>query len=131
MDAATGMIREAIAAPSRRRGRFAVSVAGQLPFGDAVFDLVVTTLSASHWSDKAAGLAEIGRVMTPDATLVLADVHSSLLSQSAIRSARRGKSRPHDELRALVAATGLRVEHTEPIRCAAGIADAVLVSAGQ
>ena len=129
VDAATGMIREAVAVPARRPDRFAVSAAGQLPFGDAVFDLVVTTLSVSHWSDKAAGLAEIGRVMTPEATLVLADVHSSLLSQSAIRPARRGRSRSHDELRTLVAAAGLRVEHTEPIRCVAGIADAILVSA--
>jgi ubiquinone/menaquinone biosynthesis C-methylase UbiE len=129
VDAATNMIREAVAAPAGRRDRFAVSAAGQLPFGDAVFDLVVTTLSVSHWSDKTAGLAEIGRVMTPEATLVLADVHSPLLSQPAVRPTRRGKSRPHDELRALVTAAGLRVEHTEPIRCVAGIADAVLVSA--
>jgi SAM-dependent methyltransferase len=66
--------------------------AGQLPFGDAVFDLVVATLSVSHWSDKAAGLAEISRVMTPDATLVVADVYSSWLS--AVRSGRPGAASP-------------------------------------
>ena len=129
VDASTGMIREAAAAPVRQGARFTASVAGQLPFGDAVFDLVVATLSMSHWSDKAAGLADISRVMTPDATLVVADVCWSRPSQPAIRLTRRGKSRPRDELPALVAAAGLRVEHTEPIRCGAGIADAVLVSA--
>jgi ubiquinone/menaquinone biosynthesis C-methylase UbiE len=129
VDASTGMIREAIAAQDRQGARFAASAAGQLPFGDTVFDLVVATLSVSHWSDKAAGLAEISRVMTPDAALVVADVYSSWPSQPAIRLTRRGRSRPRDELPALVAAAGLRVEHTEPIRSVAAIADAVLVAA--
>lgn len=129
VDAATGMIREAVAAPPRDPGRFAVSDAGHLPFGDAVFDLVVATLSVSHWSDKAAGLAEISRIMTPDATLIVADVYSARLARPAIRLTRRGRSRPRDELPALVAAAGLRVERTEPIRSVAAIADAVLVAA--
>jgi ubiquinone/menaquinone biosynthesis C-methylase UbiE len=129
VDASTGMIREAVAAPDRQGARFAASAAGQLPFGDAVFDLVVATLSVSHWSDKAAGLAEISRVMTPDATLVVADVYSSWLSRPAGRATRRGRSRPRNELPALVTAAGLQVEHTEPIGCVASVADAVLVSA--
>ena len=123
------MIGEAIAAQDRQGARFAASAAGQLPFGDTVFDLVAATLSVSHWSYKAAGLAEISRVMTPDAALVVADVYSAWLSQPAIRLTRRGKSRPRDDLPALVAAAGLRVEHTEPIRSVASIADAVLVAA--
>lgn len=41
---------------------------------DAALDLVVVTLSVSRWADKAAGLAEIGRVMAPGATLMVADV---------------------------------------------------------
>ena len=129
VDASTGMIREAIMAPDRQALRFAASAAGQLPFGDTVFDLVVATLSVSHWSDKAAGMAEISRVMTPDATLVVADVYSAWLSRPAIRLTRRGKTWLHDELEAIVAAAGLRVECTEPIRPVACIADAVLVAA--
>jgi ubiquinone/menaquinone biosynthesis C-methylase UbiE len=69
-----GMIRNAVTAPVRRRGRFAAAAAEQLPFADAVFDLVVVTLSLSHWRDRAAGLREIARVMAPGATLVAADV---------------------------------------------------------
>jgi ubiquinone/menaquinone biosynthesis C-methylase UbiE len=37
-----------------------------LPFTDDVFDLVFTTLSLRHWTDLLAGIAEIGRVLTPD-----------------------------------------------------------------
>jgi ubiquinone/menaquinone biosynthesis C-methylase UbiE len=45
-----------------------------LPFADEVFDLVFTTLSLRHWRDLSAGIAEIGRVLTPSGLLVLADV---------------------------------------------------------
>ena len=45
-----------------------------LPFTDDVFDLVFTTLSLLHWTDLSAGIAEIGRVLTPGGLLVLADV---------------------------------------------------------
>jgi ubiquinone/menaquinone biosynthesis C-methylase UbiE len=129
VDASTAMIREAVAAPARQGVRFAGSAAEQLPFGDAVFDLVVATLSVSHWSDKAAALAEVSRVMTPDAILVVADVYPAWKSQPAIGLTRRGRTRSHDELPALVAAAGLRVEHTEPIRSVASVAGAVLVAA--
>jgi SAM-dependent methyltransferase len=129
VDASTGMIREAVTAPARQGVRFAGSAAEQLPFGDSVFDLVVATLSVSHWSDKAAALAEISRVMTPDAILVAADVYPAGKSRPAIRLPRRGRPRAHDELPALVAAGGLRIENIEPIRSVASIASAVLVAA--
>jgi ubiquinone/menaquinone biosynthesis C-methylase UbiE len=36
-----------------------------LPFGEASFDVVVSTLSAHNWPDPAAGLAELYRVLRP------------------------------------------------------------------
>lgn len=36
-----------------------------IPFPEASFDLVVSTLSLHHWSDPVAGLREIGRVTRP------------------------------------------------------------------
>lgn len=48
-----------------------------LPFTDDAFDLVFTTLSLRHWTDLSAGIAEIGRVLTPGGLLVLADVFPS------------------------------------------------------
>jgi SAM-dependent methyltransferase len=45
-----------------------------LPFEDASFDLVVSTLSMHHWADKAAGLAEVARVLRPHGTALIYDL---------------------------------------------------------
>jgi ubiquinone/menaquinone biosynthesis C-methylase UbiE len=128
VDASPRMLNRAVTARGQHPVRFAAAAAERLPFADAVFDLVVVTLSVSHWGDAAAGLAEISRVMAPDATLVAAEV------------LRPGPSRPlaarrHREpglsqmLLPLVAASGLRTRRVDPIRSVALIADAVLVAA--
>jgi SAM-dependent methyltransferase len=44
---------------------FQVGDVAALPFPDASFDLVMSTLSAHHWPDPATGLAEIHRVLRP------------------------------------------------------------------
>jgi len=44
-----------------------------LTFPDRSFDLVVSTLSMHHWSDPAAGLAEIGRVLRPGGRALIWD----------------------------------------------------------
>jgi ubiquinone/menaquinone biosynthesis C-methylase UbiE len=129
LDTSEGMIRKAATAPVLRRTGFAVSAAEQLPFADAIFDLVVATLSVSHWRDKATGLAQISRVMAPDALLVVADVCPARSFQPVTGWARPGRSRLPDELPALISASGLRVEHVEPIRSVASITDAALVAA--
>lgn len=129
VDGSAAMIRNAVTAPVRRRARFAVSLAEQLPFPDAAFDLVVVTLSLSHWRDKAAGLAELSRVMTPDAVLVAADVCPARSFQTVAGWTRRSRCRPSGELPVLISAGRLRVERVEPIRSVASIADAVLVAA--
>jgi SAM-dependent methyltransferase len=60
--------------PGKLAVRYVHGRAECLPFTDEVFDLVFTTLSLRHWTDLAAGIAEIGRVLTPGGVLVLADV---------------------------------------------------------
>jgi SAM-dependent methyltransferase len=56
-----------LAAQSGVADRVAVGVGdvAALPFGDASFDVVVSTFSAHHWPDPAAGLAELYRVLRP------------------------------------------------------------------
>jgi ubiquinone/menaquinone biosynthesis C-methylase UbiE len=44
---------------------FGVGDVAALPFGEASFDVVVSTLSAHHWPDPAGGLAELYRVLRP------------------------------------------------------------------
>ena len=60
--------------PTKLEVRYVHGRAECLPFTDEVFDLVFTTLSLRHWTDLSAGIAEIGRVLTPGGLLVLADV---------------------------------------------------------
>lgn len=131
IDASTEMIKNACAAVVPPRVRFSAAAAERLPFADAVFDLVVLTLSMSHWCDKAAGLAEIGRVMAPGAALVAADISPASPLQPQIAWARRKKPTLRRGLPAAIAAGGFRVEHVEPIRSVALIADAALVVASR
>jgi ubiquinone/menaquinone biosynthesis C-methylase UbiE len=59
--------------PDRQVG-LARAVAERLPFRDASFDLVVSTVSFDHWADQPAGLAETARVLRPAGRLVLVDL---------------------------------------------------------
>ena len=56
-----------------RQPSFLVGDVAALAFPDRSFDLVVSTLSMHHWTDPAAGLAEIGRVLRPGARALIWD----------------------------------------------------------
>ncbi len=53
---------------------FVVGDIAALPFGDGSFDLVVSTFSMHHWSDRTAGLAEIARVLRPGGRALVWDL---------------------------------------------------------
>jgi ubiquinone/menaquinone biosynthesis C-methylase UbiE len=72
VDPAPDMVRQAEASASTGT-RFVNAVAEELPFADAIFDLVVSTMSFHHWSSQPAGLAEVPRVLAPGAVLALTD----------------------------------------------------------
>jgi SAM-dependent methyltransferase len=57
-----------------RRPSFVVGDVASLPFADASFDVVVSTLSMHHWADATAGLLEIGRVLRPGARALVWDL---------------------------------------------------------
>ncbi|HET7519446.1 MAG TPA: class I SAM-dependent methyltransferase [Actinomycetes bacterium] len=57
----------------QRQPSFLVGDVASLAFPDRSFDLVVSTLSMHHWADPATGLAEIGRVLRPDARALIWD----------------------------------------------------------
>ena len=76
---------EMLAATGGRLGRRGLAARASLvegdvaamPFGDAAFDLVVSSLSAHHWPDSAAGFREIRRVLRPGATALVYDLPPS------------------------------------------------------
>jgi ubiquinone/menaquinone biosynthesis C-methylase UbiE len=45
----------------------------ELPFASERFDLVLSSFSAHHWADPAAGAAEIARVLRPGGRLLIYD----------------------------------------------------------
>jgi len=58
----------------RRRLAFVVGDVAALPFDDASFDLVVSTFSMHHWSDRRAGLNEIARILQPEGRALIWDL---------------------------------------------------------
>jgi ubiquinone/menaquinone biosynthesis C-methylase UbiE len=81
-----------------------------LPFTGDAFDLVFTTPSLRHWTDLSAGIAEIGRVLTPGGLLVLAEVFPSCRRRGpALPMLRRRHATVPAELGSLLAAHRLAV----------------------
>ena len=50
-----------------------------LPFEDGTFDLAVCALALSHLPDPAPAILELARVLRPGGTLVLSDLHPTML----------------------------------------------------
>ena len=62
------------AAGTTDRLAFVAGDVAALPFEDASFDFVVSTLSVHHWANPAAGFAELRRVLRPDGVLLVVDL---------------------------------------------------------
>jgi SAM-dependent methyltransferase len=68
--------------PPSEAGRppsFVLGDVASLPFADASFDLVVSTLSMHHWADPRAGLAEIGRVLRSGGRALVWDLRPGIV----------------------------------------------------
>jgi ubiquinone/menaquinone biosynthesis C-methylase UbiE len=90
------------------RVRLAQATAEQLPFGNAGFDPVVSTVSFAHWADQPAGLAEIARVLRPSGRLVLVDLFAiGWLRPLAALGRRRDRMPTAAELESMLAAARL------------------------
>jgi ubiquinone/menaquinone biosynthesis C-methylase UbiE len=70
---------ERAAGGDRRQPSFVLGDVASLPFPDASFDLVVSTLSLHHWADARAGLSEIGRVLRPGGRALVWDLRPGLV----------------------------------------------------
>lgn len=66
--------RKAAGAGVSGRVRFVEGDVAALPFPDGSFDLAVSTFSAHHWPDAAAGFAEVRRVLRPGGRAIVHDL---------------------------------------------------------
>jgi len=74
---------EELLAAARRRdamGEYQIARAESLPFPNAIFDLVVSYLTLIDIADFRAALKEMVRVLTPNGTLLIANLNSFITS---------------------------------------------------
>jgi ubiquinone/menaquinone biosynthesis C-methylase UbiE len=110
VDAAQEMVRYAqglVAAGSSitiRQG-----TAEHLPFADAQFDLVFSTMTFHHWADQRAGAAEVARVLKPGGRWLLADFIATGFMKYIRRAFRLRRFPERKLLDPMLAAAGMQV----------------------
>ncbi len=126
-DLSQGML-DAVAEEAVRRGlrnvEFERASAEQLPFGDGIFDLVVSRYSAHHWRDWEAGLREAARVVSASGRLVFVDVmapnsaalDTHLQTIELLRDPSHVRDRGLAEWTAALGRAGLEPSSIEPFR---------------
>jgi ubiquinone/menaquinone biosynthesis C-methylase UbiE len=111
VDAAAGMVRQAEALTPPGTGvRFRQATAEALPFPVRTFDLVFSTMTFHHWSDRRVGIAEIRRVLAPGGRWLLADLMPEGVMRLVRRLFRMGQFPVRGELDAMLSDAGLVVE---------------------
>jgi ubiquinone/menaquinone biosynthesis C-methylase UbiE len=118
VDAAIEMVRQAQASNLAGTIHFQQAVAEELPFPNASFDLVFSTMTFHHWHDQARGIAEVARVLTPGGRWLLAEFVASGFMR-LVRSVLRLHQFPQrDDLRRTLLGSGLKVvaELPAPVR---------------
>ncbi|UQU62313.1 class I SAM-dependent methyltransferase [Couchioplanes caeruleus] len=68
------MIEHARAAGAGTDVAYAVADVARLPFEDATFDLIVSSLSQHHWADVPGAVRDLRRVLRPGGRLWIYDV---------------------------------------------------------
>jgi len=120
VDAAEGMVE--VARQLAPDVTFHVGQAEALPLPDASVEVALSTTSFHHWSDQAAGVREVARVLRPGGRFFLADISTpSWLLKLIHRS--RFQSPAH--VRTLFAEAGLQVQKQQTV-----VSHFVLVTVG-
>jgi ubiquinone/menaquinone biosynthesis C-methylase UbiE len=112
VDPSAQLLRE-VGEDAEGRADLVRAAAERLPFRDAYFDLVVSTMSLHHWRDQPRGLAEAARVLAADGHLVLADQYASRLPRRDPPDVARPRRAAVVQL---LERAGLQVVHRETIR---------------
>lgn len=97
VDLSPEMIARAQEGSGAARVTFAVADVCALPFPDASFDLVISTISQHHWDDPAAGLREVRRVVRPGGRAWIYDVRPAVRRAQKAADGLRATSRVRRE----------------------------------
>lgn len=110
VDAAVEMLRYANANLSEGSHiHFQHATAEALPYADAHFDMVFSTLTFHHWGDQRRAATEVARVLAPAGRWLLADFIATGLVRHVRGLVRLGHFPVRSELDALLADAGLVV----------------------
>ena len=110
VDAAIEMVKHAQAVlPAGSRITFQQAAAEKLPFPDAQFDLVFSTMTFHHWADQRAGINEVARVLAPGGRWMLADFIASGVMRYVRRLFRLRRFPERREMDPMLDGAGLRV----------------------
>jgi ubiquinone/menaquinone biosynthesis C-methylase UbiE len=115
VDAAIEMVRQAQVSNPAGKIRFQQAMAEDLPFPDASFDLVFSTMTFHHWSDQGRGMAEVARVLTPGGRWLLAEFVASGFVGLIRRVLRLHQFPERAGLQRRLLASGLRVVADERV----------------
>jgi SAM-dependent methyltransferase len=95
-----------------------------LPYPDASFDAAVSRVSAHHWADVPAGIAEAARVLRPGARLVVIDtvapadpaLDSFINAVEILRDRSHGRDITMAEWERVLSVAGFRIDASETER---------------
>jgi ubiquinone/menaquinone biosynthesis C-methylase UbiE len=109
VDAAVEMVKYAQSTVADAAVKFQQATAEELPFPDASFDLVFSTMTFHHWQDQPRGAAEVARVLAPGGRWVLADFVATGLMKPIRALLRMHQFPDRTHLQSLLANGGLKV----------------------
>jgi len=110
VDAAIEMVRQAEAStPAGITIEFQQAIAEELPFPNAQFDLVFSTVTFHHWRNQDRGIAEVARVLAPGGRWLLADFIAAGLTRYVRRLLRLRQFPERGKVDGMLAAVGLGV----------------------
>lgn len=109
VDAAIEMVKQAQSLSPVGAIQFQQATAEDLPFPNASFDLVFSTMTFHHWQSQARGAAEVARVLTPSGRWLLAEFVPSGFMKVVRRLLRLHQFPDSAHLRDLLLDAGLKI----------------------
>lgn len=120
VDAAIEMVKYAQTSNPIGTIQFQQAMAEELPFPNASFDLVFSTMTFHHWSNQTKGIAEVARVLTPGGRWLLADFVASGFMRPVRSLLRLHQFPERADLESMLSDAGLKVVAERRIRRLAG-----------